>query len=244
MALLRFQISRIAVAALTIVNFGMFAPAHGQPSCKQLDELEQTRCQIANAMANKNLGLLQRIFERSIYADVNDRVACMGKGYMYCAVGSGDIRIAKFLFAQGYDAAQLIGGRYPQLSSFVIDHGLGTHDEFVVALFDLYLENLADLLEPNQASNVWALPNPTTLSFLMMKCFQPHNQYPRYNRMIRIVVERDTSPVTPIGYQSGRYKNDVLKYLAMSVEKSRKPADVDNCSELLDWARAQYSPRN
>jgi hypothetical protein len=112
----------VSLIALCWVPACQFAWAQAPVrACGQIDQIQQTRCQIENAFASRNLDLLNRLFATSVYADVNDTTACGGSGYMTCAFKTRNSEFVSALFRAGYSPQPLIKNNYAQLTyAFVI----------------------------------------------------------------------------------------------------------------------------
>jgi hypothetical protein len=156
---------------------------------------------------------------------VNDNLACGGGGYMGCAMNSGNLEIARYLFASNFNANWLVNGRTPLVAG-VIDLGpFGSRDDFVVALFDLFMQNgvLLSNLYVDYATP--GIANPTVLDWLMSKCLQPHQQYPRYNRLIRDAIDKDPS-------NSNKGPGMAALSNIIAYAHSHPGGDVANCESL------------
>jgi len=222
---MRLIILMLCISILLAFSDG--SRAQPQP-CNQVDQAEQTRCQIEKAIASQNNALMQKIFETSIYAAVNDKEACAGAGYVACAMNSGNLEAAKYLFSKGFDANWTNPKGY-QLVGTVIDLGpIGQQqrDDFVVALFGLFLDNGASLDVLTQHYTIWN-PNHTILNFLMEKCIQgAQANHARYNRMIQTSIEKNPENI-PLAKSAFAF---IKQYLV-----AHPYGDVANCTNMYNW---------
>jgi hypothetical protein len=219
----------VSLIALCWVPACQFAWAQAPVrACGQIDQIQQTRCQIENAFASRNLHLLNRLFATSVYADVNDTTACGGSGYMTCAFKTRNSEFVSALFRASYSPQPLIKNNYAQLT-YAFVSGLqiraGENDEaFAFEVFKLFLENGASLYDPAYASE----PKKTALYNIVSQCAAPHKLFPVYSRKIKYLMQRKRDDA-----------NAAIGVLWEMSGRSSKYYDVDNCSYLITWARTE-----
>jgi hypothetical protein len=93
---------RMILFCIAFISLLSPAPAQQpQPQCKQVDQLEQTRCQLERAILTNNLSLAETIFQKSTYADPNDGEACDKHTYVQCVARTGNLDALDILFKHG-----------------------------------------------------------------------------------------------------------------------------------------------
>lgn len=222
---LMLRVALGVLIALACVDVALALPA----PCNQVDQAEQTRCQIASAIATNNNALMKRIFETSPYADINDEAACGGAGYLGCAMNSYNLAAAEYLFSIGFDPDwKVTKSGYPLVAT-PVHLAIGQQDDFVVALFGLFIKKGAslDALIPHIDLR---FGEPTVVNFVMGKCMAPHMQYPRFNRLIRAAIENNPSNVPSAKESFAAIK----KWLA----SHQQGMDVQNCTDMANWVNS------
>jgi hypothetical protein len=177
---------------------------------------------------------VQRIFDTSVYADVNDAAACGGGGYMGCALNSANLEIVQYLFSRGFNP-NFAKGQRPIFLALVDLGPFGQRDDFVVAAFTLFMERGVEIDLPTPFVTVRSQP-PTILSYIMEKCWQPHQQYPRYDRLIHATVESNHPAKRTVQALAFESFGHIVEY-----QNSHPSAgDVANCKDMYNLVRNSW----
>jgi hypothetical protein len=161
--------------------------AMAQTACSSPDQLVQTRCQLERAIISDNLTLVETVFDKSAYADANDPEACGKHTYVQCVAAKGNLDALDILFKHGLNPNLRY---YQDVSAFVVLlDGTNASEEYGARLMTTFLDHGVNL-----SVEMTHLRDGKNLKyFILSKCKQPWNIYPRYRGAIKTLISVESA---------------------------------------------------
>jgi hypothetical protein len=222
--------------ALSLAAMLVFCTNAQAQNCNIVEPVAQTRCEITAAIQAQNIALVQKIFTTpptSVWANINDQLACGGSGYMSCVVATKNLQMAQLLFTLGYNPNLRAVKGAPPLSYILADI-LGGDANFGLQLFDLYMNRSLDLNQSGNCCGVNAIfPNPTEYDLVLYYCTTGINNpavSQNVDNMIQDAIHlNQTMGPTQIDIQ---FKSALSQIIAWA--KAHNGSNVANCQAMLD----------